>query len=61
MKKKIKDLTLEEAMKICSKNSCRDCPLNNIPYNTACHLNYLEFREDLTKEVEIDESDTEKY
>jgi len=31
MKKRVKDLTLEEASNYCSKRkSCRDCPLMNI-------------------------------
>ena len=51
MKKKIKDLTLEEKDKICAKNKldCAWCPLAIVsPLTIECFKPYLE------KEVEVD-------
>lgn len=48
MKKKIKDLTLEEIREICRRNYCEYCPLEN---TEKC----LYFNESLNNEVEIDE------
>ena len=46
MKKKIKDLTIEEMTTICCNNSCNKCPLNIKMYNqngdvinTECYKN----------------------
>ena len=54
MKKKIKDLTLEECKNICSKyRECdKGCPLND--KEIPCDFMGL-LPEDLEKEVEIDE------
>lgn len=54
MKKKIRDLTLEEANKIHTNNSfCSTCPLW-INKNCIYH-NYLDFdKEELNKEVEVE-------
>lgn len=59
MKKKIKDLTLKEARKIClTVDNCEKCPLN-YGYAKWCHLAKLEIEEnknlDLEKEVEVNE------
>lgn len=63
MKKKIKDLTLEEATKICEKNlHCDKCPLLLFikRSRTYCYHVFLLAtngkKVDLDKEVEIDES-----
>ena len=62
MKKKIKDLTFEEAKAICAKHACKYCPLN-IPYAGTCHCLALEQGERLhinqESEVEIDESNND--
>lgn len=61
MKKKIKDLTLLEANKICSKHkNCGICPLSlKAPF---CLLDTLEgsnftdkYRDEIEREVEVDE------
>ena len=54
MKKKIKDLTIQEQIDICTKYSihpCFDCPLCNsicgkIPYIIKC-------KEDIEKEIDV--------
>ena len=51
MKKKIKDITIEDMIKICaSKEGCLDCPLYNIctyiPY-------YYKSKEDIEKEIDL--------
>ena len=51
MKKKIKDLTITECVKICDKNPyCNKCPLHN-SYKCAYSHNKDEM------EVEVDESE----
>lgn len=66
MKKKIKDLTLEEMQKICNKHYyCRNCPLflkqiegenGFIDYQCAHELDYDYIdKKELEKEVEVDE------
>lgn len=61
MKKKIKDLTLEEIKKICNKYSCNECPLN-IPHSCHCYgLALVQgFRWTIKeeREVEVDESNS---
>ena len=59
MKKKIKDLTLEEMSEICSKHYCENCPLSVVGTHGGCYeqayflVNYADkFRE---SEVETDE------
>ena len=67
MKKKIKELTLEEARVICNKNiSCSNCPLNFNKKATTipCYLDKLKCDEyttyyQLNKEVEVDESNND--
>lgn len=60
MKKKIKDLTLEEVNKICYKNSiCSGCPLMKADKSALCFC-YKDIVTDLTKfnlesEVEVNE------
>lgn len=59
-KKKIKELTLEEANKICTSNSfCSTCPLwinNNCVYQ-----NYsISSKEEVNKEIEV-EDEPQKY
>ena len=50
MKKKIKDLTLEECRKICEKqDSCSDCPI----YDEICGIRIIRIH--LEREVEVDE------
>ena len=55
MKKKIKDLTIEELIKYCSIIADEDC--NNCPFCNLCDRSYWEYPrlEDLNKEVEINE------
>ena len=52
MKKKIKDLTLEECMKICNKQklNCNKCPLN------CCWFGIKQCPAFLETEVEVDEN-----
>ena len=56
MKKKIKNLTLEEAQKICDKSVCITCPLKHFsPDNEIirdCPVSYEDWY--LEKEVEIE-------
>ena len=62
MKKKIKDLTLEEAIKICCSyfwNICHNCPLK-YKNNRLCHKIKLVIMEeekdfDSEREVEVDD------
>lgn len=54
MKKKIKDLTLEEVTKICKNNSCYDCPLKEAP----CYEGfYALVNSELGQEIEVDLSE----
>ena len=53
MKKKIKDLTMKEVYKICSKYSCKDCPLD-VP-KLWCKFHNLEQYGD--EEVEVEDSE----
>ena len=63
MKKKIKDLTLEEIIKISQKytNKCKECPLcsiNEIPCMTFCGLARYKQRlieKKLDQEIEVEE------
>lgn len=53
MKKKIGDLTLKEAQKICNNRPfvlCNTCPLNEL---CQCSFNYDD--EDLDQEIEVEE------
>ena len=67
MKKKIKDLTLEEARKICELYyNCNRCPLNISKKATyiPCYIDKLICDKHLTyyqlnKEVEVDESNND--
>ena len=58
MKKKIKDLTLGELLKICDESYvCEECPLY---VNSYCSLNEMPshlWKEDLEQEVEIKEEE----
>lgn len=61
-KKKIKDLTIEETEKICSKYDCRKCPLSlnqykNCMKNVIYNLN--NFKEYLEKEIEVEDGKEE--
>lgn len=52
MKKKIKDLTLEEVKKICKNNSCDECPLKVVP----CYKGYyVVVNSELNQEIEVEE------
>lgn len=52
MKKKLKNLTLDEIARICKKYSCRKCPLYNID---GCEENFVyATKEALEKEIEYD-------
>ena len=54
MKKKIKDLTEEEVIKICDNHSCKRCPL--FDYESChCKTNLLELYGEEEIEVEDDE------
>lgn len=59
MKKKIKDLTLEEMFKICkSHNLCVDCNLQSIKTGCRCYKEIMSevlVNFDLEREVEVDE------
>ena len=56
MKKKVKDLTLEEVTKICKNNSCDECPLKDAP----CQEGYYALvNSELDQEIEVN-SDEEK-
>ena len=53
MKKKIKDLTLEECKKICHKRSyCTHCPINEFCMNYFCDV---QDKRKYENEVEVDE------
>lgn len=55
MKKKIKDLTLEETNKICTSSSkCKSCHLQ---INKLCLISMIGFlkEQDLNKEIEVEE------
>ena len=56
MKKKIKDLTLEEFKKICGKNSCDYCPLDLD--GTRCKYDDLEHYGN--DEIEVDDEDEKR-
>jgi len=49
MKKKIKNLTLEEINEICSKQLCTYCPLNNF-----CDNKFIMSNKDLETEIEVE-------
>lgn len=54
MKKKIKDLTMKEAEKICGNSTgCDICPLD-VPSCSYCMKNVIENKELLEKEVEVE-------
>lgn len=59
MKKKIKDLTLVEASKICCSNDCENCPLNIDKLNGWCSADFAGinvekvFPNEIEKEVEV--------
>ena len=55
MKKKIKDLTLEECENICIKHGCEDCPLD-IPHSNTCHFIGLQrgLRLPINAEIEVE-------
>ena len=62
MKKKIKDLTLEECQRICdTSNNCRTCPLKHFSPDDEtikdCPVSYEDYY--MLREVETDESDNE--
>ena len=64
MKKKIKDLTLEEMVKICKKDGgeCINCPLTSICVHIYdgdfSHLEYAKV--ELNKEIEVEEDKPQK-
>lgn len=54
MKKKIKDLTLEEIMKICKNNFCTFCPIKDVLCH--CELKIPTIDEiDANTEIEVEE------
>ena len=57
MKKKIKDLTLDECVKICSvREDCQDCPLLSRDTCVINDMNYLAMKiSQLEKEIEVDD------
>ena len=61
MKKKIKDLTIIEASKICCSNSCNKCPLRFDKKETWCGADFAgieiekHFKHEIESEVEVDE------
>lgn len=56
MKKKIKDLTVQECKSICAKTKdCDKCPLN------VCHVGVITCPDYIEKEVEIYESNNDKH
>lgn len=59
MKKKVKDLTLEELKKNCIKyENCYDCPLYDFDYYGVCEVTPFEYNEDtLNKEIEVEEDE----
>ena len=53
MKKKIKDLTLLEANKICcSSNDCSKCPLNFDWQWCGCEFNGIDIKKSFPNEIE---------
>lgn len=55
MKKKIKDLTIEEIKKICGNNICNYCPFDlDAPY---CKYDDLEHYGEEEIEVDVDEKE----
>lgn len=56
MKKKIKDLTLEELLNICIKYSCEDCPLNTIVCDKYFNISDL-YDMKLNKEIEVEDDE----
>lgn len=55
MKKKVKDLTIAECMKICSKRkNCHNCPIYKICFNAHNPENYGEVVE---QEIEVEEDE----
>lgn len=60
MKKKIKELTLEEILKLKGKckeqKNCVECEINNYAGYMVCDLNFLiDNVDDLDKEIEVEE------
>lgn len=53
MKKKIKDLTIEEIKNICIKANCNNCPLD-IPELWCKHNDLYEYGEE---EIEVEDDD----
>ena len=57
VKKKIKDLTLEEMINICAHTHCLNCPLHN---NCTDECMIIDFNiisnETLNKEIEVEEN-----
>ena len=54
MKKKIKDLTLEEVKKICKNNSCDECPLKDAP----CQKGYDALvNSEINQEIEVEDNE----
>lgn len=56
MKKKIKDLTIEDLLSICLKYSCEpcdDCPLSNIVCDKYFNIDNL-YDVKLNQEIEVD-------
>ena len=45
---KIKDLTLEDFIRICFENNCKDCPLKNM----GCSTNNLPQTWEIDEEIE---------
>lgn len=54
MKKKIKDLTVEEWTFICEHHYCGDCPISKITVNNGCLVQPI-VESELEKEVDVDE------
>ena len=60
MKKKIKDLTLEECEKLCHKRpTCTRCPIKEFCYNYFCDVQDRALK--YKREVEVDESNNDKH
>lgn len=55
MKKKIKDLTLEEILKYCEKTSCEDCIFWK--FSLDCEVNFIRnhYIRELELEIEVEE------
>ena len=58
MKKKIKDLTLEELMYICTIHTCSFCPLNEKVCDKYFNVSKIKDMK-LNKKIEVDESEKE--